>query len=278
MALTHLLTCPFCSLPLSVVGNTFSCANAHSFDVAREGYVNLLRKKLPGDTKEMLVARRQFLEQDYYQPLSDRLNELVYAHLSTAAPKVLDAGCGEGYYLGRLQRLLAEKQPAIQGEYVGVDISKEAIRLAARRYCECCFAVANLKERFVFADGTLDILLNIFAPHNVEEFTRVMASGALLILVIPGPAHLLQLRHELHLLNIEEQKQQRVMEQFAQSFKLLTTSTLHYTLRMDNTALTQLVMMTPNFWHLSSEIRQAMISMHELQTEVEFICMLWQRE
>jgi 23S rRNA (guanine745-N1)-methyltransferase len=278
MALTHLLTCPFCSLPLSVVGNTFTCAKAHSFDIAREGYVNLLRKKLPGDTKEMLVARRQFLEQGYYQPLSDQLNELIYAHLPTSAPKVLDAGCGEGYYLGRLQHFLAQKQPAIQGEYVGIDISKDAIRLAARCYHECSFVVANLKERFVFADGTLDILLNIFAPHNVEEFARVMAPGGLLMLVIPGPTHLLQLRQQFHLLNIEEQKQQRVMEQFAPSFKLLTTSTLHYTLHLDNKAFSQLVMMTPNFWHLSAEIRQAMLGIEELQTEVEFICMVWLHE
>jgi len=275
MALTNLLTCPICRLPLSVVGNTFTCANAHSFDIAREGYVNLLRKKLPGDTKEMLVARRQFLEQGYYQALSDQLNELIYAHLPTSAPKVLDAGCGEGYYLGRLQHFLAEKQPVIQGEYVGIDISKDAMRLAARRYRECCFVVANLKERFVFADDTLDILLNIFAPHNVEEFARVIVPGGLLMLVIPGPAHLLQLRQEFHLLNIEEQKQQHVMEQFARSFKLLTTATLHYTMHLDNTAISQLVMMTPNFWHLSSEVRQAMVSIDELQTEVEFICMLW---
>jgi 23S rRNA (guanine745-N1)-methyltransferase len=277
MALTHLLTCPFCGLPLSAVGNTFTCANAHSFDIAREGYVNLLRKKQSGDTKEMLVARRQFLEQGYYQPLSDQLNELVYAHLSNSAPHVLDAGCGEGYYLGRLQRFLAQKQPTIQGIYVGVDISKEAIRLAARRYRECSFVVANLKERLVFADAALDILLNIFAPHNVQEFARVMVPGGLLMLVIPGPAHLLQLRRKLHLLNVEEQKQQHVMEQFARLFKLLTTTTLHYTLHLDTTALTQLVMMTPNFWHLSSEMRQALVHIDELQTEVEFICMLWRR-
>jgi 23S rRNA (guanine745-N1)-methyltransferase len=105
-----------------------------------------------------------------------------------------------------------------------------------------------------------------------------MAPGGLLVLVIPGDAHLLQLRQEFHLLNIEEQKQQRVMEQFARLFKLLTTATLHYTLHLDKTAISQLVMMTPNFWHLSSEIRQAMASIDELQTEVEFICMLWQLE
>lgn len=277
MVPTRLLNCPFCRLPFSLVGNAFVCANAHSFDIAREGYVNLLRKKLPGDTKEMLVARRQFLEQGYYQSLSDQLNELVYARLSTSAPDVLDAGCGEGYYLGRLQRFLAQKQPALQGTYVGVDISKEAIKLAARRYREGCFVVANLKERLVFADGTLDILLNIFAPHNVEEFARIIAPGGLLMLVIPGPAHLLQLRQKLHLLNIEEQKQQRVMEQFPRSFKLLATAVLRYTLHLDTPALAQLVMMTPNFWHLSSEIRQAMVRIDQLQTDVEFVCMLWQR-
>jgi 23S rRNA (guanine745-N1)-methyltransferase len=317
MALTHLLTCPFCQLPLSESGNIFVCANNHTFDIAREGYVNLLRKKQLGDTKEMLVARRQFLEQGYYQPLSDQLNELIYAYLSSSAPRVLDAGCGEGYYLGCLQRFLVQKQPAMQeiylspnnsagtdlscpplrtpghstdtinrylrqhlengslrSSFIGVDTSKEAIKLAARRYHECCFVVANLKERLMFADGTLDILLNIFAPHNVEEFARVMVPGGLLVLVIPGPAHLLQLRRQLHLLNIEEQKQQHVMKQFAHSFKLLTTTTLRYTLHLDHTALTQLVMMTPNFWHLSSEIRQAMVSIDELQTEVEFVCML----
>jgi SAM-dependent methyltransferase len=275
---TQILTCPFCGLQLSAVGNTLACANAHSFDIAREGYVNLLRKKQSGDTKEMLAARRQFLEQGYYQPLSDLLNELVYTHLSTPSPTVLDAGCGEGYYLGNLQRFLASKQSAIQGEYVGIDISREAIRLAARRYRECCFAVANLKERFVLADNALDIVLNVFAPHNVEEFARIMKPGGLLMLVIPGSAHLFQLRQRLHLLDIEEQKLQRVLEQFAQSFKLLTTSSLRYTLQLDNKAITQLVMMTPNFWHLSSEICQTMADMYELQTEAEFICVLWRYE
>jgi hypothetical protein len=118
MALTHLLTCPFCQLTLSESGNTFVCANNHTFDIAREGYVNLLRKKQLGDTKEMLVARRQFLEQGYYQPLSDQLNELIYAHLSSSALRVLDAGCGEGYYLGCLQRFLVQKQPAMQEIYL----------------------------------------------------------------------------------------------------------------------------------------------------------------
>jgi SAM-dependent methyltransferase len=276
MIQTHLLICPFCHLSLSMAGNAIVCANGHTFDIAREGYINLLRKKQSGDTREMLVARRQFLEQGYYQPLAEQLNELISIYLPCSAPRILDAGCGEGYYLGYLQRFLMQRQD-IQGTYLGVDIAKEAIKLAARRYHDCGFVVANLKEHLVFADSTLDVLLNIFAPHNVEEFARVLVPQGLLMLVIPGPAHLQQLRQKIHLIDIEEQKQRHVTAQFERAFKLLTTTTLHYTLRIDSAALTQLVMMTPNFWHLSSERRQELMRIDSLQTEVEFICLLWLR-
>jgi SAM-dependent methyltransferase len=173
------------------------CSNSHTFDIAREGYVNLLRKKLPGDTKEMLVARRDFLERNHYQPLSDMLNQLVHAYLATSSSpiNILDAGCGEGYYLGRLQQYLTDQHYQIQ--CIGLDISKEAIRMAARHYKQSCFVVANLKERVVLADDALHIILNIFAPRNPAEFTRVLVPGGLLLVAIPAPDHLLQLRSAL---------------------------------------------------------------------------------
>ncbi len=282
MALTHLLSCPVCGSPLSQSGNTLACIHAHTFDIAREGYVNLLRKKLPGDTKEMLLARRQFLEQGYYQPLSTLLNEQVYAHLVERQKKacfaVLDAGCGEGYYLGHLQRYLTDKLPGAQAACIGVDISKEGIRLAARRYQACSFVVANLNERLTFADASLDVLLNIFAPRNAEEFARVLAPGGLLIVVIPGPTHLLQLRQQLHLLNIEEQKQQRVQEQFSDLFALQITLPLHYSLQLHGPEIAQAVMMTPNYWHLSSEMRQSIAHTPTIQTDVDMLCLLWRRK
>ena len=125
------VTCPICEGPLERVGSALKCPRGHSFDVAREGYVNLLTEKPRGDTREMARARRTFLEQGWYAPLSDGLNVLAAQCLATAsAPVVLDAGCGEGYYLGRLAEALAPAQHIS----VGLDISKDTVRMAARRY------------------------------------------------------------------------------------------------------------------------------------------------
>jgi 23S rRNA (guanine745-N1)-methyltransferase len=284
VALQNVLACPICGAPFTWQQTTLVCANAHAFDIAREGYVNLLRKKLPGDTKEMLLARRSFLEQGYYQPLSMAINILVENYLvsslqvaSSSSPLyVLDAGCGEGYYLGRLQAHFAmQRWPLV---YLGIDISKEAIRLAAKRYKDVYFLVANLKERLVLMDAVAQVMLNIFAPRNVQEYARVLAPGGLLLIVIPGPTHLQQLRSALHLLNIEEHKQQHVIEQFSGLFELLTTQTLAYTLRLQSVEIERAVMMTPNNWHLSTETRGAMELLEEIETEVEFICLLFRRQ
>ncbi len=248
--------------------------------MAREGYVNLLLKKLPGDSKEMLQARRDFFERDHYRPLSDTLNELVTSHINAASSSVniLDAGCGEGYYLSRLQQYLMGRQPAIQNCCVGVDISKDAIRMAAKRYREPLFVVANLKERLVFADDTFQVLLNIFAPRNAQEYARVLALGGLLTVVIPGPAHLLQLRSALHLLSIEQDKQQHIVEQFADQFELIATVPLAYEIHLTGPEIELAVMMTPNYWHLSDETQKNMVEMTDLQTQVEFICLLLRKK
>ncbi|MBV9230780.1 MAG: rRNA (guanine-N1)-methyltransferase, partial [Chloroflexi bacterium] len=133
---THLLACPVCGAQFGSADKTLRCANGHSFDIAREGYVNLLLKKLPGDSKEMLVARRNFLERGCYRPLSDAINELVYGCLreqqgasdEAETANILDAGCGEGYYVGRLQHYLSTQQVPVSCWSIGIDISKEAVR------------------------------------------------------------------------------------------------------------------------------------------------------
>ncbi|HEV2654944.1 MAG TPA: methyltransferase domain-containing protein [Ktedonobacteraceae bacterium] len=275
MLYSSLLTCPICTTQLAQSNNTLICANAHTFDIAREGYINLLRKQLPGDTKEMLVARRSFLERGSYQPLSDTLNQLANTHLagSTSPTNILDAGCGEGYYLVRLQQALADRSL----QCVGCDISKEAIRLAARRYKQACFVVANLNERLVLADSALYMILNIFAPRNPAEFARVLVPGGLLLIAIPAPEHLAQLRSALHLLSIEEHKQEKISEQFAADFDFVTASDLSYTLHLKHAEIVQAVMMTPNYWHLSAEQRATMEDMESLETTVAFTCLLFKR-
>ncbi|HZO74172.1 MAG TPA: methyltransferase domain-containing protein [Ktedonobacteraceae bacterium] len=277
---THLLTCPVCNAALAETDQTLKCANRHSFDIAQEGYINLLLKRLPGDSKAMLQARRNFLERDHYRPLSDMLNELVSGHIyNTSSPvNILDAGCGEGYYLGRLQQYLTVRQPVIQSCCVGVDISKDAIRMAAKRYQEMLFVVTNLKECLVFADDTFQVLLNIFAPRNAQEYARVLAPGGLLVVVIPGPTHLLQLRSALHLLSIEQDKQQHIIEQFASQFDLITAVPLAYEIHLTGAEIALAVTMTPNYWHMSEETKRGMAEVTEMQTQVEFMCLLLRKK
>lgn len=273
----HLLTCPICNNSLEHDGSSLKCSKAHAFDISSEGYVNLSRKKLPGDAKEMLIARREFLEQGHYQPLSDLINDLVYTHmpLSSPPPAILDAGCGEGYYIGRLQQsLLAHDYPA---QCIGLDISKDAIRMAAKRYKQACFVVANIKERLVFVDAAMQVVLNIFAPRNPAEFARVLVPGALLLVIIPGSDHLQQLRSVLHLLNIEEDKEQKVIAQFAPFFDFITSSPLSYPLQFRHKEILQAVMMTPNYWHLTQEIRDMVEKMDTIETTVSFSILIFHR-
>ncbi|HEY4384703.1 MAG TPA: methyltransferase domain-containing protein [Ktedonobacteraceae bacterium] len=279
MHTVHLLSCPFCQEALEQTGNTLICSHKHTFDIAREGYVNLLRKKLPGDTREMLVARRTFLERGFYLPLSNALNELVAAQLHgfTQSACVLDAGCGEGYYLGRLQQALEEQGGSSDNSYLGLDISKDAIRMAAKRYPTIDFVVANLKDPLIVRDHALHLLLNIFAPRNPAEFARVLVLAGWLLVVIPAPEHLRQLRETLQLLQIEEQKMQHVVAQFQDDFSLVQTVEVQHKLHLQGEEIVQTVMMTPNYWHMEPEKRQALTTLTTIETEAAFTCLLFQK-
>ncbi|GCE10723.1 putative RNA methyltransferase [Tengunoibacter tsumagoiensis] len=276
----ELLLCPICQQPLQRQERALVCEKAHNFDLAKEGYVNLLHKKQPGDTREMVQARRTFFEHGFYQPLSDLINQLVIQYLTSDGSQpitILDAGCGEGYYLGRLHAFLAEQRgQTVQG--LGIDISKEAIRLAAKRYTSDFFLVANLKERLNLSDGSLQVILNIFAPRNVSEYTRILEVNGLLLIIIPGPEHLLQLRERLHLLTIEENKQANVLAQFAAHFALVKSEQISYPLTLQSEEIRQVVMMTPNYWHLSAETKQAMEELEKIETKAEFIGLVLQKK
>lgn len=283
--LTPLITCPICHMHVTRVGNSLKCERSHTFDISKEGYVNLQRTKLSGDTKEMLIARRNFLERGHYAPLVTMLHELIadYLHrqeqLQGVLPdcNLLDIGCGEGYYLGEIQRTLTRAFADTTCCYVGLDVSKDAIRMAAKRYRDVHFVVANVKERLPFANDAFHILLNIFAPRNSDEFVRITMLGGIVIIVIPTPVHLAQVRNRLRLLQIEENKQAHVTEQLAPHFTLMRTNTLAYTVHLQQAEIVQAVMMTPNYWHLSEEQRAELATLQEIETSIGFTCLLFER-
>ncbi len=280
------LRCPICDGPLTRSANALRCPRGHAFDIAHEGYVNLLpargkgggRPEASGDTRAMVAARRRFLERGYYDPLSDALNKLATRHLREGAaagagarePAILDAGCGEGYYLGRLRRALLADGGSGEARCCGVDVSKEAVRAAARRYPECAFAVADINRRLPLPDAACAVLLDIFAPRNPGGFRRVLAPDGLLLVVIPGPDHLREVRATFRLLAIEEEKERRVIERLAGRFAPLATRALDYDITLDPEVLRDLVAMTPNAWHLPPEARAATGGADTLRTRASF--------
>ena len=186
-----MLVCPVrgCHLALTRNGRQVICPRGHSFDVARSGYINLLqpqdrRSKQPGDTAEAVKARRRLHDRGVTQPLLQAIADPLNALPSDT---VLDAGCGNGDYLGTLAR-------AIGFEGHGIDISVQAIDAAARRYPDCQWIVANA-DRFVpYSDRSFTIVMSITARMNAREFRRVLRDDGRLLVAIPAPDDLIELR------------------------------------------------------------------------------------
>lgn len=277
-----MLACPLCELPLTLTEHTLRCERGHSFDIAREGYVNLLpstRVRETGDTRAMLRARRAFLARGCYAPLADALNALALAHLATSVaaapaspPAILDAGCGEGYYVGGLYDALATSRPpnAVQPCCYGLDVSRDAARLAAKRYPAIRFVVANTHARQPFATASLAVLLNVFAPRNPTEFARVLAPGGLLLIAIPGPAHLAELRAVLPLLGIESNKREHIAAQFADAFTALAPHPVTYPMSLDAPAIHDLLAMTPSARHLPSGAWASLAALEQKEVTADF--------
>ena len=185
--------CPLCQNPLSLHENHYQCLNNHSFDVAREGYVNLLpvqqkNSKDPGDNKDMMQARHQFLQAGWYQPLADSVCNLLQP---LQVQQLLDLGCGEGYYTAQIASAL----PAAQIQ--GVDISKSAIKFAAKAAKHIKFCVASAYQ-LPFANHSFDAIVRIYAPSKVEELQRLLKTAGHLITVTPGPQHLVEIKQAVY--------------------------------------------------------------------------------
>jgi 23S rRNA (guanine745-N1)-methyltransferase len=198
-----------CRLALVREQRRLICPRGHSFDVARSGYINLLqpqerRSKQPGDTAAAVAARRRLHDRGVTEPLLRAIIEMTAASPDDV---VLDAGCGDGYFPGMLARLTGARAH-------GVDISIPAVEAAARRYPECEWIVANA-DRFVpYADSSFLIVLSITARMNTREFRRVLHDDGRLLVAIPAPEDLIELR------GAGRDRVARTIETFARDFKL----------------------------------------------------------
>lgn len=267
--------CPKCQNKLSVLPDGRAvCLQGHSYDRSKEGYYNLLLKnsgKTHGDNREMVLARRAFLDTGAYLPLADKLCCAVERYAEKGAV-ILDGGCGEGYYTDLVERRISKA--GIDASVLGFDISRDAIRYAARKNPHLSLAVASSYDMPV-RDESVDILLNVFAPLALSEVLRVIRPAGKFIMAIPGENHLFGLKRVLY----EKPYKNTVENSNLEGLSLISTERICYEISLDSSEkITSLFMMTPYAYRTPPSARERLKSLTLLKTEIEFILFTYERE
>ena len=242
------LRCPICEQALNRVERALRCPRGHSFDLARQGYADLSAGRLPhvGDTAEMVADREAFLAAGHYDFIADALAARVPGGL------VLDAGVGTGGYLARV----LDSKPAATG--LGVDVSKPALRRAARAHPRAAAVLADLWRPLPIADGVAAAVLNVFAPRNGAEFRRVLRPGGVLLVVTPAAGHLRELVEAYDLIRVDPDKEERVREALDDHFAMADRVTLGRELCLSAAEARTLIGMTPSARHLPRAPQEAL--------------------
>lgn len=239
------LTCPLCRDALVPAERTWRCARGHSFDRAREGYVSLLHGRQKGegrgDSREMILARDRVHRAGVFDPLVAALAALPF---STPPRELLELGCGEGFFLGHLARA--------HGSAVsyGVDLSVDAVKLAARSLKSSVIVRADLLQPLPFADASLDLVASIFAPRPLAEIRRVLRPGGTALFVHPEADHWQELRAFLPLAKIGDEK---IPAEGLEGFASGLTQPVQAGRELTHDLLVDLVTMSPSIHRLTRE-------------------------
>jgi 23S rRNA (guanine745-N1)-methyltransferase len=249
----RLLRCPLCRSGFAAAAGSLVCRNGHSFDLAREGYVNLLsgrrrRAAVGGDGLVQLCHRAEFLDAGHL----DAVGATVVAHLEDVghvARHILDAGSGTGHHLARIA---ARLHGTVTG--LGLDISRDAARLAARRWPTLAFSVTDLWGAWPMHDATVDLVLSIFAPKNFGAMGRVLRPDGWLALAYPGPEHLIELRDRFNLLRQNEESSGRYAGMTARFIGPPSVARLHRHAVLEPEMARAAILMGPNARHVDPAV------------------------
>ena len=260
--------CPVCQQGLSLDNKSWRCIEGHSYDCAKEGYVNLLpinkkKSKDPGDNKEMMHARREFLNKGHYQHLSVRINE-VAQKWANDAHSILDLGCGEGYYSHRLWQQFKSQKGQIN--FCGVDISRSAIRYAAKCYKELHVCVASTYE-LPFANNSFDLAVRVFAPSNVKELQRIIRKDGVLITVSPGKRHHFAIKKMIYAEPRYHSNEGEILDGFEKCYQKNLVSELVLNNPKD---IEYFLEMTPYAWKLTRD-QKDQLAKSSLTCELDFL-------
>lgn len=264
-----LLMCPVCRQSLSLVERSWRCNGGHHYDVAKQGYVNLhvvqhKHSKTPGDTAASVLARREFLQAGFYQPLQQAVVEFLQQVKPNA---VLDIGCGEGYYTNAMQA---------QTQYcIGVDIAKTAIQRAAKLNKQVTWVVGT-GATLPVQDHSIDVCCSLFSPIPQDEIMRVLKDQGYLLVVTPAPKHLYHLREALfEQVNLHEPH--KFVEQLAAQFELKQEKVVESAMQLDQQALKNLIAMTPYAYKANPERRIALEQQPQFKVTAAFQIYVFQK-
>ncbi len=241
------------------------CQNNHQFDRAKQGYLNLLpsnkkRSKNPGDDAMMVQARTRFLNNGYYQPVVDAVISTLHS-FGSEPHCILDAGCGEGFYTTAIQSRLG-------GTVCGVDIAKPAILAASKRSQAITWLVASVSD-LPLMDAQFDTIINIFSRSDWTEFARVLRPGGRIIMLTPAQHHLLALRSAIYD-EVRPYPEDKRLQDLPQSLCLKQSKSIRHTMKLQSgQAIMDLLAMTPHYWHTSSQQKQKLEQMNQLECELE---------
>ena len=296
--------CPLCNLPLKThqddtsdrMLSTWFCANKHSFDKAKQGYVNLLpvqnkRSKMPGDDAQMVQARSTFFSEKPYQALVNKLADLIITQVSRnnesfmvsrnqaeeafRAVNIYDSGCGEGYYLQALSDMLSSAKSGenkLLFSYAGHDISKPAVVAASKRNKDKQLVVASTIN-IPLVDDSQDVVLQVFAPSCAKEYDRILKADGIVITVDPAPKHLFELKEMVY----ETPEYHQENELSLNGFELAKQHTLKFNVELNSSEIRlALLQMTPFFWKTNDE-QKMHIQQHLSNVTADFVIHVWKK-
>ena len=244
------LACPHCGGGLHRAGGALRCAQGHTFDIARQGYVNLLPgvvRKATADTVAMLSAREDFLGAGHYRPLIDRVAEEVDRAAEGVEGCVIEVGSGPGRYLAAA----LERLPGRPG--LALDLSKHAARRAAGSHPRAGAVVCDAWERMPVEDSVAALVLSVFAPRNVPEFARMLAPGGAVVVAAPTGRHLESLVDALGMIGVDPDKRERIRHGFSGAFLLERVELLEYPIRLTRAEAVAAAAMGPTAFHVPAD-------------------------
>lgn len=276
-----LLKCPICNTSIKVLDlKCIACSNRHTFDIAKQGYLNLMTHQIKTNyDRSLFEARRNvIIESGFFGPLHAEITSKINDHTASKNElSLVDMGSGEGSHLYRItNKLQTDSDKTING--IGIDISKEGILEAAKNYENFIWIVADLAKT-PFIDHSVDVMLNILSPSNYEEFNRLLKDDGIIIKIVPRDGYLKELRQFFY--RDSEKKDysnQKVIELFKEKFELIDQSVINYTSDLDDSALQSLVKMTPLTWGVEGRVVDHFLDSDIQNITVDFDIIIGQKK